>query len=314
MTPTPVCELCGISTIPSWTTRDADGHVWPYVRCPACGLVRLGTGPGDRAWEKQAYPENYYGGGYSKFSGAIQTLREFSAWRRAREIHGFFQKPGRVLDIGCGEGLFLKSMKSLGWEVSGCEIGEQAADRAERNIGAPIHRGDFKTLPDPGKPWDVIMLWHVLEHLERPARFLEHATKKMSPDGLLIVAIPNADSWQARFFGSDWFHLDPPRHLHSMTCRHLEGMAAQAGCRLQATHHFSLEYNPYGWAQSLLNALGFPRDAMYENLKPHRSPSSFPLRMLAWLLLAPSILPALAEASVGRGGCICGYLRKKKEF
>lgn len=233
MIPAPICELCGGATHPAWTTRDTHGHSWTYTRCSDCGLIQLKTDPRDPSWKKQAYPENYYGGVYSKFDGAIQSLREFSAWRRAKEIHGFFLKSGRVLDIGCGEGLFLRSMKSLGWDVTGCEIGEQAAERAEHNVGVPIHRGDFESLPDLNAHWDVIMLWHVLEHLEHPERFLKKVAEALTPEGLLVVAIPNADSWQAKIFGPDWFHLDPPRHLHSMTCRHLETIASREIGRAQ---------------------------------------------------------------------------------
>jgi 2-polyprenyl-3-methyl-5-hydroxy-6-metoxy-1,4-benzoquinol methylase len=295
-----------------WKTTDSTGHLWNYVQCSVCGLIRLDLGDSLEAWEKVAYPKDYYGIGFSKFTGAIQALREFSAWRRAREIHNFFPKPGRVLDIGCGEGLFLKYMKKLGWEVEGCEIGEQAAHRAEASLGQPIHRGELKTMPPPKSPYSVVMLWHVLEHVPNPMALLQQIADSVEKGGLLVVGVPNAASWQARIFGRHWFHLDPPRHLYSFGIRHLLALAGHTGWAVQDTRHFSLEYNPYGWAQSFLNSCGWRRDAMYETLKRHNRfvKMELLLRILAWALLGPSVLPAILESVVGKGGTIAVYSRR----
>lgn len=281
--------------------------------------MRLGTDPASPEWQQASYPADYYGGGYSKFTGAIQMLRFSSAWRRAREINRFFTQPGRALDIGCGEGLFLECMKNRGWTVAGCETGEIAARRAEERLGQPIHRGEFETMPPPPSAWDLVMLWHVLEHVSAPVDLLRHTHAAMADGAVLVVAIPNADSWQARFFGPAWFHLDPPRHLHHLGFDHLRRVATQAGFEEIEAHHFSLEYNPFGWAQSFLNGLGGRRDAMYEVLKTHANPpidssAGSPLtwlyRPLAWLLLGPSIVPAILEALAGRGGTVAVYFRK----
>ena len=306
------CDLCEREMEFLWKTCDSANHPWNYVRCKTCGLIRLNIGHSNPLWNEVAYADPYYGDGFSKFKGAIQSLREFSAWRRAREIHQLFGKPGRVLDVGCGEGLFLGYMKKLGWKVCGCEIGERAAARAEERLSQPIHRGDLETMPEPDLPWNVVMLWHVLEHLSNPMALLKDLSNRMDPNGLLVIAIPNASSWQARLFGSDWFHLDPPRHLFSMDLFHLNEMARRVGWKIIESHHFSLEYNPYGWAQSLLNRLGWKRDAMYEVLKNYHSlgKRKLFLRVLAWFLLGPSVIPAVLESLAKRGGTITVYLRK----
>lgn len=299
--------------LPYWETRDSLGNPWNYLKCERCALVRLDKDGSMENWLEQAYSGEYYGDGFSKFTGAIQMLREISAWRRAREIHRFFAQPGRALDIGCGEGLFLKSMKTLGWEVDGCEIGERAAQRAEQLLEQPVYRGEFENLAaKAGHKWQVVMLWHVLEHVEKPVELLRNIRDVVTEDGRLVVAVPNASSWQARLFGPDWFHLDPPRHLHSFGLGHLKQMVAKSGWKISAQHHFSLEYNPYGWAQSLLNAMGWKRDAMYENLRRHTRivEGGYSLRMLAWLLLGPSILPAVLESLARQGGTIALYLER----
>ena len=101
-----------------------------------------------------------------------------------------------------------------------------------------------------------------------------------------------------------------------MRLAHLRQLASQAGFEEVETHHFSLEYNPFGWAQSLLNALGFKRDAMYEALKKQSqariSRGGWAVRALAWFLLAPSIVPAILEAAAKRGGTVAVYFKKKE--
>lgn len=308
------CLLCRTPLVPHWTTRDSRGLARNYLRCPACELVRLSPGSPPEDLAEAGYAADYYGGGYSKFSGAVQALREWSARRRAREVAGFFDRPGRVLDVGCGEGLFLEAMQHLGWEVAGCELGPPAAARARRRLGRPVHEGPFETMPRPERPWDVVMVWHVLEHVEDPVAVLSRLVDDLSPDGLLVIGIPNAESWQARLAGADWFHLDPPRHLFHFGRRHLEGMLDAAGAPAVEWRHFSLEYNPYGWAQSLLNRLGFRRDAMYERLRSgaDRRFAGGALRVLAWTLLGPSVVPAVAEAAAGAGGTVVAYARRRR--
>ena len=298
-----------------WRLECRDGYRGNYVRCESCRLIRLQLDPDSAAREKASYADDYYGGGFSKFDGAIQTLREVSAGRRARELNRFFPQPGRVVDIGCGEGLFLESMKNLGWTVEGCEIGKRAADRAEERLSQPIHRGQFETLPRKKQPWDVVMLWHVLEHVENPELLLQDIAADVPDNGLMVIGIPNAASWQASLFGPHWFHLDPPRHLYSLRLEHLRSLAERAGWEVTDVRHFSLEYNPYGWAQSFLNSLGWRRDAMYETLKRNDRlvEGKTALRLLAWMLLGPAIVPAVLEALVRRGGTINVYLRKRKK-
>ena len=308
------CDLCHHAMVDYWQVQDALGHAWKYVCCKNCALVRLELDEQKDLWHRLAYPLEYYGDSSSKFGGAIQWLREISAYVRARRIHRFFSKPGRILDIGCGEGLFLQCMKKLGWHVTGCEISEIAADRAEKRLGQRIHRADFESMEKENIPWDVIMLWQVLEHVPNPNHLLQEVSKHLKDDGLIVIAVPNATSWQARLFGPNWFHLDPPRHLYHMGLPHLHQLAAKVGFRVTQIHHFSLEYNPFGYAQSLLNALGFKRDAMYQKLKRRSdsAPEYSLFRFLAWFLLVPSIFPAIIEAAAGQGGTVAAYLRKAK--
>ena len=153
----------------------------------------------------------------------------------------------------------------------------------------------------------MISLWHVLEHLHDPDRTLRGCARWLAEGGLLLLAVPNLDSWQARVFGGAWFHLDPPFHLHHFAPGSLASALDAAGFELLETRHLSWQYNPFGVLQSLLNALGFPRDELYEVLKGNRSlgsPGRVAQALVAAAALPPSIAMTLLEAAAGRGGTI----------
>ena len=123
-----------------------------------------------------------------------------------------------------------------------------------------------------------------------------------------MIAVPNVASWQAGLFRGAWFHLDPPRHLQHFDPASLGGILREAGFRTLQVRHLSWEQNLYGYLQSALNALGFPRDQLYGLFKGSR-PSRIPISLVLQAVLAAALLPAAAvatalEAALGRGGTI----------
>jgi hypothetical protein len=141
----------------------------------------------------------------------------------------------------------------------------------------------------------------------------------LQPGGLLAVAVPNVDSLQAALFGPRWFHLDLPRHYTHFGARSLAGLLRRQGFRVVREDHFCLEQNPFGWLQSLYNALGFPENLLYDLLKAPSARSGI-ARSHPWacglslLLLPPllglSLLLTVAEAALRRGGTIEVYAVK----
>jgi SAM-dependent methyltransferase len=234
-----------------------------------------------------------------------RRLRARAVVRRPARTRG--DRPQRVLDIGCGGGRFLAHLAASGWECHGTELTARTAARAAEYPGIRLRTGPLTTEAYPAGYFDVISLWHVLEHLPDPDRTLRDCRRWLAPDGVLTLAVPNFDSWQARLFRGDWFHLDPPFHLFHFSPRSLETCLEANGFRATEVRHLCWQYNPYGYLQSLLNRLGFPRDELYEMLKGNRF---HPLpRLLAQAFLAAAALPAAAaaaliEASFGHGGTI----------
>jgi SAM-dependent methyltransferase len=281
-------------------------HVRPCLAC-ARGVLDPVPPP---AGLLAAYDEAYYGRGARKFMEPIQSgigwFRRGRARRALRLLPGA-DRPRRVLDIGCGDGEFLGVLRQLGWECHGTELTEVTARRAAAIPGLEIRTGPLaEDAYEPGR-FDVISLWHVLEHLPDPDRTLRACACWLSGGGLLLLAVPNLESWQARAFRGSWFHLDPPFHLQHFGPASLARALRAAGLEVLETRHLSWQYNPFGVLQSVLNAIGFPRDELYEVLKGNRglgSASRIAQALLAALALPPAIAMTLAEAAARRGGTI----------
>jgi SAM-dependent methyltransferase len=135
---------------------------------------------------------------------------------------------GRLLDFGCGNGKFLRRMASLGWDVTGLDIGQQAVD-AVRASGLRAIQG---TLPHPdlqARSFDVITMRQSLEHVHNPRSVLAAAYSLLSPNGLLLVNVPNYDSWEIRYFGDASLSLQLPRHLLHFTPDTLANLLRKSG-------------------------------------------------------------------------------------
>lgn len=140
-------------------------------------------------------------------------------------------KPGRLLEVGCGNGDRLVKLKKLGWDVEGQEVDLRAASHAREKHGLRIFYGDLDALSLPENVYDAVVLNHVIEHVHDPAGLLSECRRVLKPGGMLVAVTPNSESYGHRTFQSHWFGLDPPRHLYLFSERTLERVAARAGFR-----------------------------------------------------------------------------------
>ncbi|MFW6348615.1 MAG: class I SAM-dependent methyltransferase, partial [Cyclonatronaceae bacterium] len=163
--------------------------------------------------------------------------RTNSRWKK-RLLRQYLKKTGasnasvRLLDFGCGTGHFAGACAGEGHQVRGIETDPDAAALAREHTGLPIYSG-FSALPAPqtADGFDAITAWHVLEHVPQPAETLHHFYAHLKPGGLAFIAVPNFNSFDARFYGNKWAGYDVPRHLHHFTPGFLEELAAAQGFR-----------------------------------------------------------------------------------
>ena len=144
--------------------------------------------------------------------------------------------PGRALDVGSGRGDLAAALGRKGWRVTGIEPSERACADA-RSRGLDVERGTIAQVADRLAPgFDAASFQHSLEHVAEPLEDLTIVHGLLREGGLLLVSVPNFDSWQRRRFGSSWLHLDLPRHRSHFTARGLELLVGRAGFGMTSLH------------------------------------------------------------------------------
>ncbi len=232
---------------------------WSIVECGDCGSLALDPRPTRQAIGKA------YAAGYQTHRPSSETHERDNgatlSWRLANDYlnsrYGCSRKPtsamgrwlvpllfplrqqldyfyrhlprtpGRLLDIGCGNGLFLLRAREAGWDVEGLEPDPMAASSAEA-AGLRIH----PVLPEafhPAQSYDRVTLSHVFEHVHHPAGLLRECFRLLKPDGEVWLSLPNIAGIGSHLYGRDWFALDPPRHLFLPTPAMIQRLLAEAG-------------------------------------------------------------------------------------
>jgi len=281
------------------------------VRCDNCGLAKTAEDGGPPSGNL------YVCGGSSdageRFGPMQWVLRAF---RRARLCAVTARPPGRVLDIGCGDGSFLMALARQGWEVFGTELSESIAATAKKHLGERVRVGAIKDVGFPEASFDLVTFWHVLEHLEDPKLALAEARRLLKADGRVVVAVPNIESLQACIFKEDWLHLDVPRHRWHFSVRTLAAVAHRCGLRVESIHHFSLEYGPFAIVQGMATMAGLGHSLFTRLVR--LTPAQLLREPLFWahvpvlaLVIVPSFLLELGAAICGRGGAVTMVLRPK---
>jgi len=156
----------------------------------------------------------------------------FPPWREILDVDLRFLpkwKPGaNVLDIGCGNGMFLKLAKEVGWNAYGADPDPQARLIGQAE-GIEIRQGGIESFSEKENFFEVITLSHVIEHVPDPVKLIAECLKLLKPGGQLYIDTPNIQSFGHRTFGRNWFHLDPPRHLTIFNWRALEHTLLRLG-------------------------------------------------------------------------------------
>lgn len=138
-------------------------------------------------------------------------------------------KPGKILEIGCGNGRKLLMFKKLGWDIEGVEPDKSAAEKAKKKTGAVIYTDSIDKLNLEPDKYDAIIMHHVVEHFKYPNRIFSECFRVLKKNGILVLATPNCDGYGSREFGINWFELEPPRHLILFNKNSLTKLAQNAG-------------------------------------------------------------------------------------
>lgn len=243
----PNCFLCGTAGKVLYTNLtdrlfSAPG-VWQIKRCPqaGCGLLWLDPVPIEDdlplvyatyfTHEPRAIAAR--GAGRSLVHGLYRGLLCATGLARQRaDFQSFYLRgtaPGRLLDVGCGEGGQLAGLQAMGWQVEGQDIDPAAAEQARIQHGLQVHVGSLHDVALPDAVFDVVTMSHLIEHVYDPVALLKECHRILKPGGSVVAVTPNVKSYGHECFQSNWMPLEPPRHLHMFSPTTLVRVARLAG-------------------------------------------------------------------------------------
>jgi SAM-dependent methyltransferase len=208
----PLCDREKLETV--YLARDRHYGIpgtFRIVQCLGCSLVFLNPMYSEEELSP-LYPASYY---------AYQDNFRRTLWKEIlKAIVGFriatkdpqFSVPGRMLDLGCGTGWFLRDMRDQGWEVHGVEINSGAAELGRKQGRLNIFAGTIQQANFPSDYFDYVRANHSFEHISCPSETLDEIYRILRPDGRLLLGVPNVASLNSRIFREYWWYLGAPVH------------------------------------------------------------------------------------------------------
>ncbi len=209
-----ICPVCKYTQHKHLYTIDQG----KLLTCQNCQLVFYTPRPTPEElvdfYDRQSYRQDYEQSTMSDKNFSINRYKELKQIIKKYNPE-LLNKPERTfLDIGCGLGDLLGLARSDGWQVTGTEISSKAANQATQNLGSQIFTGDILSLDIPENSFDLITIYHVIEHLINPIPTLEKIRSLLKPQGMAFIETPNIGSLGARVRGKKWSHIIPPEHIN----------------------------------------------------------------------------------------------------
>lgn len=214
------CPICGKTEFKNFivvTDNAVSKESFVIVECENCSFKFTNPRPDTQSIGQYYESEEYISHSNTKagiINRAYHVVRSITTKQKVELINRCAPAKGSIMDYGCGTGVFLAACKKDGWEVRGIEPNTKAREAASAETGEIIAEG----LQDvQGEKFEVITLWHVLEHIHNLNETMSQLLESLQEDGTLIIAVPNADSHDAKEYKENWAAYDVPRHLYHFT-------------------------------------------------------------------------------------------------
>lgn len=246
--------MCGSRTTVAFVATDRNRRIsaerFSYRRCVTCRTLSIVPQPEDIS---RYYPSEYYHLPTDRrelLAGAEPEQYKLDIIRR-------FVAGGRLVEIGPAIGGFTVLAQEAGYSTSAIEMDSACCQFLRKVVGVEVHEtaDPISALAAHG-PFDVVAMWHVIEHLRNPRQVLAAAAAALRPGGVVVLGAPNPDAFQFRIFGSRWTHVDAPRHFFLIPVDTLASAGRTAGLELgllTTRDPGTLGWNVFGWRESLAN-------------------------------------------------------------
>ncbi len=302
-----VCPLCGSKETNLYCENsdflfETTEEKFKLIRCKKCDLIFM-----EKKFNPQElakfYPKDYW---EEKERKTENLYRKFVIYHHIFFVKKYLKNGNSILDIGCGDGLFLNELnRKKRYKAYGLE-GFNKNVIAKNFTLIPEKIENVEKIPEE---FDVITAFHVIEHLPDPDSFLEKVNKFLKENGKVILQLPNTDSIQAKIFKKRWTGIDIPRHLMNYNPENLRILLKKHNFEIERICHFSLRDSSPSIVSSLI-----PRfNPVYLNIKGRNDLFST-VKKFIYLIFVLSFQPiSFLEALFRKGGIIFCVAKKKKE-
>lgn len=248
-----VCPFCKGKLEVLFKTKDLNRKVsqkdFVYLRCPDCKLITISEVLDDL--------ESYYTQEYYRIPSLAKLKRIAKAERFKIEMVKKVISSGALLEVGSAFGVFAYQAKEAGFEVDCIEMDQRCCEYLTGVIGVnAINSSQPHKAVESMRKHNVIVMWHVLEHLPNPRESLEVLANNLLPGGILVAATPNPQAFQFRLLGVQWPHIDAPRHLNLIPEKTLVVYLKKLGLELvflTTNDKGGRGWNRFSWQRYLMN-------------------------------------------------------------
>jgi 2-polyprenyl-3-methyl-5-hydroxy-6-metoxy-1,4-benzoquinol methylase len=200
------------------------------VKCGECSLIYLLNPPDEKSIYEDYYEINFKKEDYAKGSKFDYLSEIFIINEQRIDFIKKLRSSGNILDIGCGSGLFLQTASGSGFDVYGIDVSNKALSFAREEFGLNVGNRSIEELSAEGKKFDIITLWHVLEHFLNPVEELKKVKNLLNKDGVCFIEVPNFNSIKFKLSRRKWKGGNHPLyHRTFFTRRTLEDTLKKTG-------------------------------------------------------------------------------------
>ncbi|MBF6628832.1 MAG: methyltransferase domain-containing protein [Proteiniphilum sp.] len=242
----PVCDNSDFNKVFDSVDHFSSKEVFPVCDCSECGFRFTNSFPSEDVIGKY-YDSPAYISHSDSDKGLTNRMyhlfRRLMLRRKVSLVKRHLKRDhARLLDIGCGTGYFLNAAKEGRFTVTGIEKDDRAREKAITRFGLDV-RDENAFFGLERSSYDVVTLWHVLEHLEDLNERIDKIGEILSPDGRVVIALPNHRSYDAQYYRDKWAAYDTPRHLWHFTPDTLERLMAKH--RMQVIKRYRMPLDAY---------------------------------------------------------------------
>ncbi len=257
-------------------------------RCDKCRLIFT-----NKYWEdldpKELYGTYYRNETAGRFNFGIEyAIRSFRFFR-AFKIFTIYPRAKSILDIGSGRGFMLYYLTKYYkyQETAGTQISKYATEFSRNKLGLEIYDKDLLELSLDDAMFDIITMWHVLEHVAEPEKYIEKTFSLLSNHGKLVIEVPNFSSWTRGLTNKYWLGLDLDYHVTFFTPQSLSSLLKKHNFKIKIVHTFSLEYSTFISVQSFVSLLSRSNHLVFQHLQTSGFNKRLIPHVFLFILLSP---------------------------